>query len=80
MKEMHARGLDFCLDVHGDEALPYNFISGSEGVPCWSERLATLQKEWCDAYQQANPDFQQIHGALLGLSRPRLSLSLSLSI
>lgn len=44
MREMKAEGLDFCLDVHGDEALPFNFISGSEGCPCWSERLSKLQK------------------------------------
>ena len=26
-------GCDFCLDVHGDEELPYNFIAGAEGIP-----------------------------------------------
>jgi murein tripeptide amidase MpaA len=62
MREMRAEGLDFCLDVHGDEALPYNFISGSEGCACWSPKLAKLQKDWCDAYEAANPDFQQVHG------------------
>merc|ERR1711920_1107813 len=51
MREMKAAGLDFCLDMHGDEALPFNFISGAEGVPSWSEKLAKLQKDWCDAYQ-----------------------------
>ena len=30
MKEI---GMDFNLDVHGDEGLPYNFISGIEGIP-----------------------------------------------
>ena len=62
LREMHATGLDFCLDVHGDEALPYNFIAGGEGCPCWSPRLAELQKQWCDGYERANPDFQQVHG------------------
>ena len=62
LREMHEEGLDFCLDVHGDEALPYNFIAGGEGCPCWSDRLAALQKEWCDAYERTNPDFQQVEG------------------
>ena len=30
---MDASGVDFCLDVHGDEELPYNFLSGAEGIP-----------------------------------------------
>ena len=32
-------GVDFFADIHGDEELPYNFISGSEGIPKWSPRL-----------------------------------------
>jgi len=62
LKEMHKTGLDLALDVHGDEALPFNFISGGEGCPRWSDRLASLQKEFCEAYQDANPDFQLVHG------------------
>lgn len=60
LREMHAAGLDLLLDVHGDEALPYNFIAGSEGVPGWTPRLAGLQKAFCDAFERANPDFQQV--------------------
>lgn len=55
-------GLDFCLDVHGDEALPYNFLVGAEGSPSWdSVRQADL-----DFYKQTlmalNPDFQCAKG------------------
>ena len=32
-------GVDFFADIHGDEELPYNFISGSEGIPSWDDRL-----------------------------------------
>ena len=62
LREMKASGLDFCLDVHGDEALPYNFVAGGEGCPAWSPRLEALQKDWSDAYQRASPDFQQVYG------------------
>ena len=37
---MARTGVDFCLDVHGDEALPYNFIAGPEGIPSYSDALA----------------------------------------
>lgn len=59
---MDATGVDFCLDVHGDEELPYNFIAGAEGIPGWSERLAGLQSAFLHAYVRANPDFQTEHG------------------
>jgi len=59
---MDARGCDFCLDVHGDEELPYNFIAAAEGIPSWTDRLAHLTQQFKDALEQANPDFQQVHG------------------
>jgi hypothetical protein len=34
----NAVGVDYCLDVHGDEALPYNFIAGPDGVPSFTRR------------------------------------------
>ena len=37
---MERTGVDVCLDVHGDEALPYVFIAGPEGVPSFSAPLA----------------------------------------
>ena len=36
--EMARTGVDFCLDVHGDEALPYAFIAGPEGIPSYTRR------------------------------------------
>jgi len=42
LKKMDETGVDVFLDVHGDEALPFNFIAGGEGCPNWSKRLETL--------------------------------------
>jgi len=67
-QHMDATGVDLCLDVHGDEELPYNFISGAEGIPSWSERLAGLQERFLSAYETASPDFQTAHG--YGVSAP----------
>jgi murein tripeptide amidase MpaA len=62
LAEMDRTGCDLCLDVHGDEELPYNFISGSEGIPGWSTRLADLDRSFREAYMRANPDFQTVYG------------------
>ena len=59
---MDETGVDFCLDVHGDEALPYNFIAGAEGIAGWNPRMAELDRRFRDAYERACPDFQQVHG------------------
>lgn len=62
LAKMDETGMDFGLDVHGDEALPYNFIAGGEGVPSWNDRLADVQGAFGEAYERACPDFQRVHG------------------
>jgi murein tripeptide amidase MpaA len=60
---MDVSGVDFCLDVHGDEELPYNFLSGSEGIPGYADsRLPVLSETFAAAYEQANSDLQREHG------------------
>jgi murein tripeptide amidase MpaA len=61
-EKMKATGVDFFLDIHGDEALPYNFISGAEGIPSWNEAAVARQKVYLDALVAASPDFQTAHG------------------
>ena len=60
---MDKSGVDFCLDVHGDEELPYNFLSGAEGIPGFHDgELPSLCDIFAAAYEQANPDLQREHG------------------
>ncbi|KIG12834.1 Zinc carboxypeptidase domain protein [Enhygromyxa salina] len=61
-EKMRATGLHFALDVHGDEALPYNFIAGPDGVASVSEATRALQAEFEAELAAANPDFQTKHG------------------
>lgn len=68
LNEMDVTGVDLLLDVHGDEELPYVFISGCEGVPSYTEALAARDKTFRDAYERACPDFQQVHG--YGVDQP----------
>ena len=51
-----------CLDVHGDEALPYNFIAGAEGIPGYTEKQAADLAAFLEAYKSASPEFQTKHG------------------
>ena len=59
---MNADNPDLCLDVHGDEALPYNFIAGAEGIPNYTEKQANNQAAFLAAYETASPDFQTEKG------------------
>lgn len=61
-EKMRATGVDFALDVHGDEALPYNFIAGPDGVASVSEATRALQVDFEAEFAAANPDFQTKHG------------------
>jgi murein tripeptide amidase MpaA len=55
---MEATGVDLCLDVHGDEALPCNFVVGSEGTPGYTPRIAELEDDFKSDWMRACPDFQ----------------------
>ena len=61
-ERMRQTGLRFCLDVHGDEALPYNFIAGSEGVANVPQSVQDQQLAYETALVRASPDFQREHG------------------
>lgn len=61
-RRMEETGVDFCLDVHGDEALPYNFIAGADGVASVTQRVRDLQVSYEKALMRASPDFQMEHG------------------
>lgn len=63
LEKMKETGLDFALDVHGDEALPYNFIAGTEGIPSWTKRCEALQATFKTSYVDASRnEFQIAHG------------------
>ncbi|MEM9838167.1 MAG: M14-type cytosolic carboxypeptidase [Pseudomonadota bacterium] len=60
--KMDEIGCDLFLDVHGDEAIANNFIAGSEGIPCWSPRLAELLSTFKNQLMEATTDFQDKEG------------------
>jgi murein tripeptide amidase MpaA len=59
---MHRSGVDLCVDVHGDEELPYNFVVGPDGVPALTKRQSEIVAELKRAWAELDPDFQTQHG------------------
>ncbi|ARS28810.1 peptidase M14, carboxypeptidase A [Sphingomonas sp. KC8] len=62
LNRMVETGVDFAMDVHGDEAIPHVFIAGFEGIPNWTERQGQLYHRFRDTLAQRTPDFQTVHG------------------
>ncbi|MDA7746428.1 M14-type cytosolic carboxypeptidase, partial [Psychromonas sp.] len=58
VNKMKETGVDLFFDVHGDEALPFVFLAGSQGIPSYSERLASLQDRFSEVLKLASADFQ----------------------
>lgn len=58
---MDATGVDWAIDVHGDEAIPANFLAGYEGIPAWT-----------DAHGERFYDFQRRLAAATPLFQTRL--------
>jgi len=55
-------GCDLFFDIHGDEAIPYVFVAGSEMLPGFTPQQAKEQKAFVEFFKQASPDFQDVYG------------------
>ena len=62
INKMEETGVDLFYDVHGDEALPYVFLAGSQGTPSYNDRLARLRARFSDVLKLASADFQSEFG------------------
>ena len=60
--EMDRTGVDFAMDVHGDEAIAANFLAGFEGIPSWKQAQQDVFDRFSEALLRASPDFQTAKG------------------
>ncbi|MGE0785438.1 MAG: M14-type cytosolic carboxypeptidase [Sandaracinaceae bacterium] len=61
-ERMRTTGVDLCLDVHGEEELPYNFIAGPDGIPGLTTSQVELLRSFRASLARLNPDFQTERG------------------
>jgi murein tripeptide amidase MpaA len=59
---MDETGVDFAMDVHGDEAIPANFLAGFEGIPSITDRQQKLFELFSETLERISPDFQREQG------------------
>ena len=57
-RRMDQTGVDFAIDVHGDEAIPANFLAGFEGIPSWTDALGDQFYRYQRILDRRTPDFQ----------------------
>lgn len=60
--QMMANGVDLFLDIHGDEALPCNFIAGQAGAPEVTDKVLAEEAQFVQDLCRVNPDFQLERG------------------
>ena len=61
-EKMLETGVDMFLDIHGDEALPVNFLAGCEGVVNYDKRHKTLEEKFKTILLSLTPEFQDERG------------------
>ena len=61
-EKMLETGVDMYLDIHGDEALPVNFVAGCEGIPSYDERMHNLEESFKSILLAITPEFQDDRG------------------
>jgi len=59
---MDETGVAFAMDVHGDEAIPANFLAGFEGIPRWSDALGGKFYDYARRLAANTPLFQTEQG------------------
>lgn len=62
LERMKETGVDFCLDVHGDEAISNVFLAGFEGIPSHSEENQARFDKFSEVLKRISPDFQTEEG------------------
>ncbi|USI73997.1 M14 family metallopeptidase [Sphingomonas morindae] len=73
---MDQTGVDFAMDVHGDEAIPHVFLAGFEGIPSLTERQTALFARYSAALVRRTPDFQTRRGyGVAGAGKANLTMS-----
>ncbi len=73
---MDLTGVDFAIDVHGDEAIPYVFMAGFDGIPSWTQKQGDAYIRYIEALAARTPDFQTKHGyPVAGAGKANLTMS-----
>lgn len=75
-QKMLETGVDLCLDAHGDEGLPYNFVVGSEGTVGYSPHRSDQENSFKTHWLATCPDFQdEVHYGICepGQANPTLA-------
>ena len=73
---MDETGVDFAMDVHGDEAIPAVFLAGFQGIPAWTEAQQGGYDRYAAILERRTPDFQtKIGYPVAGPGRANLTMS-----
>ncbi|HEY9554850.1 M14 family metallopeptidase [Allosphingosinicella sp.] len=74
--EMDKTGVDFAMDIHGDEAIAANFLAGFEGIPSFRQAQQDLFDRFSETLVRLSPDFQTEKGyEIPAPGRANLSMS-----
>jgi len=76
LEEMDRTGVDFAIDIHGDEAIAANFLAGFEGIPSWTKEQGAVYDRYSQVLERLSPDFQTEKGyAIVEPGKANLSMS-----
>src|SRR3546814_20180973 len=56
LKRMDETGVDFAMDVHGDESIPHVFLAGFDGIPQWTDAPGVRYRRFVETLERLTPD------------------------
>ncbi|GGC42201.1 hypothetical protein GCM10011371_32010 [Novosphingobium marinum] len=73
---MDETGVDFAMDVHGDEAIAGVFLAGFEGIPSITDKQLSRYRRYRELLDLRTPDFQTKRGyPVASAGKANLSMS-----
>lgn len=61
LQKMDIVGVDFLMDVHGDEAIPYNFVTSLMGIPSLKNDTIEKEHKFKQHWMNVTKEFQDVH-------------------
>src|SRR3546814_7368621 len=59
LKRMDETGVDFAMDVHGDESIPHVFLAGFDGIPQWTDAQGVRYRRFVETLERLTPDLDR---------------------
>src|SRR3546814_8179429 len=64
LERMKRTGVDFAMDVHGDESIPHVFLAGFEGIPEWNDAQGRHYRRYVETLEGSEEQTSELQSLM----------------